>query len=55
VQTALLAVLTAVEHEVREYFCFDGSALFHPHHSIEALQCCVYDIDARPPIPEAAP
>jgi len=55
VQTALLAVLTAVEHEAREYFMFDGAPLFHPHHSIEGLQCCVYATDARPPIPEAAP
>jgi hypothetical protein len=31
VRTALKAVLTAVEHEAREQFLFDGKAIFDPH------------------------
>lgn len=36
-QTALLAVLTAVEHEAREAFTYMGKAVFGPHTSVEAL------------------
>jgi hypothetical protein len=37
VQTALKAVLTAVEHEAREQFSYRGQAIFGPHHDVEAL------------------
>lgn len=37
VQTALLAVLAVEEHEARERFLYLGKAIFHPHHSLEAL------------------
>lgn len=37
VQTALKAVLTTMEHEVREEFTYNGEAIFGPHFSIEDL------------------
>ncbi len=37
VSTALKAVLTAVEHEVRESFRYRGSAIFGPHFDVDAL------------------
>jgi hypothetical protein len=37
VQTALLAALTAEEHEAREAFRYKGKRVFNPHISIEAL------------------
>lgn len=37
VTTALKAVLTAEEHEVRECFTYRGEAIFGPHHDVEAL------------------
>lgn len=37
VQTALLAVLTAEEHEAREAFRYKGRAIFGPHLSVEKL------------------
>jgi hypothetical protein len=37
VQTALKAVLTAMEHEVRERFQFDGVSVFDPHFDIHKL------------------
>lgn len=37
VQTALKAVLTAVEHEVREQFLYRGRAIFNPHCDVEEL------------------
>jgi hypothetical protein len=37
VQTALKAVLTAVEHEAREAFLYKGFPIFGPHHSIDEL------------------
>lgn len=36
-QTLLLAVITAAEHEVREKFLVDGLAIFGPHIDHEAL------------------
>ena len=51
VQTALKAILTAVEHEVRESFLFDGKAIFHPHHSIESLLAIADRIEHRPVSP----
>lgn len=37
VQTALKAVLTAVEHEAREKFRYKGVALFQPHLPIAVM------------------
>jgi hypothetical protein len=37
VQTALKAVLTALEHEAREKFKYRGAAIFSPHYDIEKL------------------
>lgn len=37
VQTALMAVLAALEHEVREEFTYRGHAIFGPHYDLEVL------------------
>lgn len=37
VQTALKAVLTAAEHELREAFTYHGAALYSPHFDVHAL------------------
>ena len=37
VQTALKAVLTAVEHEVREQFLYRGHSIFDPHYDLDLL------------------
>jgi hypothetical protein len=37
VQTALKAVLTALEHEAREEFTYEGRAIYGPHFSLTAL------------------
>lgn len=37
VQTAFLAILTAMEHEARETFRFDGVTVFDPHYDIHKL------------------
>jgi hypothetical protein len=37
VQTALMAVLAAEEHEARERFLFDGRPIFGPHLNCERL------------------
>ena len=37
VQTAFLAVMTAVEHETREQFKYLDHAIFSPHYDVEAL------------------
>lgn len=37
VQTALKAVLTAVEHEAREQFKYLGQAVFGPHFDVEIM------------------
>lgn len=37
VQTAWLAVLTALEHEAREVFTYRGQSIFDPHFNIEKL------------------
>jgi len=37
VQTALKAVLTAVEHEARENFKYRGVSIFDPHYDVEKL------------------
>lgn len=52
VQTALKAVLTALEHEARENFLFDGRAVFGPHYRVERLHelaSDAYALDIRPP------
>jgi hypothetical protein len=55
VQTALLAVFTALEHEAREKFTFRGVALFGPHLDIYRLVELARDPTAvveRPPAAE---
>jgi hypothetical protein len=52
VQTALKAVLTALEHEAREEFRFDGRAIYGPHFSLEALAEAA---DAHGPVRRAVP
>lgn len=37
VQTAFLATLTAIEHEIRETFTYCGAAIFDPHYDIHKL------------------
>jgi len=37
VQTALMAVLAANEHEVREHFLYRGVPIFGPHYDVDAL------------------
>jgi hypothetical protein len=37
VQTAFLAVITALEHEAREKFAYRGVSVFDPHYDIERL------------------
>lgn len=57
VQTALLAVLIAVEHEARERFRYRGMAIFGPHHDVDDLWRAVklsIKQDARAPMPELA-
>jgi hypothetical protein len=44
VQTAFLAVMTAVEHEAREVFTYQGRAIFDPHYDIYKL----VELRARP-------
>jgi hypothetical protein len=37
VSTAFKAVMTAMEHETREQFRYDGVAVFGPHQSLDTL------------------
>lgn len=37
VQTALMAVLAAEEHEARELFKYRGESIFDPHYDVEKL------------------
>src|SRR5258708_5406117 len=37
VQTALLAVIQAQEHEIREHFLYKGKAIFGPHYDVDVL------------------
>jgi hypothetical protein len=41
VATAFKAVMTAVEHEVRESFTYKGSAIFGPHFDVDFLHSAV--------------
>lgn len=57
VQTAFKAVLTAMEHEVRERFTYRGAAIFGPHFDVERLvDLCGQpgSTEERPPPPAAA-
>jgi hypothetical protein len=47
VQTALMAALTAEEHEARETFHYLGTRPFHPHISLEHLMRASAFIEAR--------
>lgn len=47
VQTALKAVLTAEEHEAREQFKYDGSAVFGPHLDVDHLWSVSLTLDVR--------
>lgn len=37
VQTAFKAVMTAMEHEIREMFTYKGVSIFDPHYDIDKL------------------
>lgn len=50
IQTALKAILTAEEHEVRENFLYNGKRIFGPHIDIDILWEVCDNLDARPPI-----
>ncbi len=47
VQTALLAVLTAEEHEARERFKYNGQAIYGPHQNADDLARYPARLDAR--------
>jgi hypothetical protein len=47
IQTALKAVLTAEEHEVREHFTYAGKAVFGPHIDVDALYEACTQVDIR--------
>lgn len=51
VQTAFKCVLTAVEHEAREFFTYKGKPIFGPHFDVDALRDLaeVGALDAREP------
>ena len=53
VQTAFLAVLTAVEHEAREHFKYRGHAIFGPHFDVDDLAslCAATKFDERAEAP----
>lgn len=49
VQTALMAVLAAEEHEARENFFYKGVSVFGPHIDVEKLRdlCMQHPLDVR--------
>lgn len=51
IQTALMAVLAAEEHEAREAFQYKGQAVFGPHIDVDARLVAADQQDARPEIP----
>lgn len=53
VQTALAAVLLAVEHEAREEFTYRGRAIFGPHFDLDGLieACDEKRLEMRPRSP----
>lgn len=52
VKTCLLAVIQAMEHEVREEFKYKGKAIFNPHTSLHALYYACDMLEYRKPHPE---
>lgn len=54
VQTAFLAVLTAVEHEVREAFFYRQQAVFGPHLDLDELADRMPSLQLREPPQGAA-
>jgi hypothetical protein len=46
VQTALMAVLAAEEHEAREFFTYRGRAIFGPHFNLQKLVALCDEADA---------
>jgi len=50
VQTAMKAVLTAIEHEAREAFTYRDQAIFGPHYDVDRLAeiCMRMEPDVRP-------
>jgi len=57
VGTAFLAVMTAVEHEVREAFTFKGERIYGPHHDVDGLvaMCRSVRPDVRGTVVQRAP
>lgn len=49
VQTALKAVLTALEHEAREDFKYRGETIFAPHFDVDSMVEGCFDLDMRIP------
>jgi hypothetical protein len=47
VQTALMAALSAEEHETREFFRYEGKRVFNPHINVRNLLKICDDEDAR--------
>ena len=47
VQTALMAVLAAEEHEAQEQFLYQGRAIFGPHFSVDKLWLLTYEPGAQ--------
>lgn len=47
VQTAFKAVMTAMEHEVRELFFYKSKAIFGPHYDVDALVTICDCVDVR--------
>lgn len=47
VGTAMKAVLTAEEHEVRECFRYNGKAIFNPHIDVDALVAVCDTLETR--------
>ena len=53
VQTCLMAVLAAEEHEAREAFEYKGKAIFGPHLSMDQLLTIADETEFRAPYPVA--
>lgn len=49
IQTCLMAVIAAEEHEVRENFLYKGKAIFGPHFDVDALHEIVDKKEKRKP------
>lgn len=56
VQTAFVAVMTAMEHEVRESFTYRDQAVYGPHYHVDYLHdlCEQGAFDVRPPMTATA-